>query len=181
MEKLKLCMVLLFLGLAVISCRSAPSSETAVPETAAPEPVAVEVLPPVPEKAFDPANISQEVFNSTKIDVQHFIGDLNKIIHSKDFNAWRAVLAPSYFAAISSPEFLKDTSELPRLKTRNIVLKTPQDYFINVVVPSRANDHVEDIEFISENKVKAFTINEKGQRLRLYELEHTGNNWLIKD
>ena len=181
MEKLKWGMVVFFVGLAVISCKSAPLSEAAVPETAAPEPAAVELPPPVPEETFDPAKISQEVFDSTKVDVQRFIGNLSRIIRGKDFNSWKALLSPSYVALISSPEFLKVTSELPRLKTQNIVLQSPQDYFNQVVVPSRANDHVEDIEFVSQNRIKAFTINEKGQRLRLYELENTGNNWLIID
>jgi hypothetical protein len=46
-------------------------------------------------------------------------------------------------------------------------------------VPSRANDRVDDIEFISQKRVKAYTVSQKGERLRLYDLEKTNEGWKI--
>jgi hypothetical protein len=127
--------------------------------------------------------ISKAEYDSTKVDVQHFIEELNQIIRRKDYNAWKAALSREYFAQIASIENLQQLSELPAMKTRGITLKSAEDYFINVVVPSRANSRVDDIEFIGEHRVKAFTImtNNSGeeQRLRLYDLEKTGNIWKI--
>jgi hypothetical protein len=128
---------------------------------------------------FDPGSISQEVFESTKSDVQHLIENLNSIIRNRDYAAWISYLGNDYLAAISSPDYLSRISESARLKTQKIVLQTPNDYFIHVVVPSRANDRVDDIEFVSQRRVKAFTITEKGQRLRLYDLERSGDGWKI--
>jgi len=69
------------------------------------------------------------------------------------------------------------------MRTRNIVLRTAEDYFQYVVVPSRADLRVDDIEFISRDRVKAFTITTsragEEQRLRLYDLEKIGNSWRI--
>jgi uncharacterized protein YigE (DUF2233 family) len=48
-----------------------------------------------------------------------------------------------------------------------------------VVVPSRANDRVDDIEFASQKRVKAYTVTPNGTRLRLYDLEHIGDQWKI--
>jgi len=127
--------------------------------------------------------ISKAEYDSTKVDVQHFIEELNQIIRKKDYNAWKAALSREYFAQIASPENLQQVSELPAMKTRGITLKSAEDYFINVVVPSRANSRVDDIEFIGEHRVKAFTVttNNSGEelRLRLYDLEKTGNIWKI--
>jgi hypothetical protein len=131
------------------------------------------------EEAFDPGSITQEVFDSTKNDVQRLIKDLNSLIRNRDYEAWVSHLGDDYFAAISSPEYLSRISESARLKTQKIVLQSPNDYFIHVVVPSRANDRVDDIEFVSQRRVKAFTITEKGQRLRLYDLEKSGERWKI--
>jgi len=129
--------------------------------------------------------VSREQYASTKEDIQHFIERLNQAIKRKDYNAWKAALSSEYFQKISSPENLQQLSELPAMKTRKIILKTAEDYFMNVVVPSRANSKVDDIEFIGENRVKAFTVmvNAAGeeQRLRLYDLEKTGNIWKIID
>jgi hypothetical protein len=129
--------------------------------------------------------VTNEQYASTKEDVQHFIDGLNRIIIRRDYNSWKAALSPEYFNKISSPENLQQVSELPAMKTRRIVLKNAEDYFINVVVPSRANSRVDDIEFIGENRVKAFTVitstSGEEQRLRLYDLEKTGNIWKIID
>jgi hypothetical protein len=134
-------------------------------------------------EAFDPTKISQEQYNATRDEVQKFIEEQNKNIRNKNFEAWKASLSPEYFAEISSAENLRRISELPGMKTRKITLKTARDYFDNVVVPSRADLRVDEIEFISVNRVKAFTIttNKAGeeQRLRLYDLEKIGNSWTI--
>jgi len=134
---------------------------------------------PVEESTFDPASISQEVFDTTKGEVQALIEKLNQIIRNKDYESWVQYLSPGYRAVLSDSDFLKNVSESSRLKNQKIVLKNLEDYFLYVVVPSRANDRVDDIEFISKNRVKAYTITNKGQRLRLYELEKTAGNWNI--
>jgi hypothetical protein len=132
---------------------------------------------------FDPAKVSQERYISTRDEVQKFIEEQNKIIKDRNFTAWKASLSSEYFAEISSRENLSRISEQPGMKTRRIVLRTAQDYFDYVVVPSRADLRVDEIEFISVNRVKAFTLttNKAGeeQRLRLYDLEKIGNSWTI--
>jgi len=135
------------------------------------------------DETFDVSGISEEYYRTTKEDVQHIIEGLNESIRKKDYEAWKAALSNEYFAGISSPENLVLMSEQPAMKTRKIVLKTAEDYFINVVVPSRANSRVDDIEFVNRERVKAFTINinkaGEEQKLRLYDLEKINNTWKI--
>ena len=138
-----------------------------------------------PEETFDPSKVSQERYILIREDVQHFISDLNTIISKKDFNAWKAALSAEYIDGISSPENLNQLSESNALKAQKIVLNNLEDYFTYVVAPSRANVNVDniDIEFVGQNRVKAFTVttNRSGeeQRVRLYDLEQTGNSWKI--
>lgn len=179
--------------LVVCLCAACAGKPAAVTEEIPPEIVAVEepaaveepitIEEPVvdePEKTdFVPESISQEVFDTTKNDVRRFVEELNRIIRGKDYNAWRANLSDNYFRQISAEDHLKNVSETQIMKRQRIVLKSAEDYFNYVVVPSRANSHVDDIEFIDENIVKAFTVNSKNERLRLYELERVGNTWKI--
>lgn len=138
------------------------------------------MVPPDPAaEPFDPASITKEEYDSTKSDIQALIQELNTIIRTQNYNAWVDHLGPKYMAAISSPAFLARVSESARLKNQKIVLRDLKDYFMYVVVPSRANDRVDDIEFIGQNRVKAFTVTEKNQRLRLYDLEKTDQGWKI--
>ncbi len=156
----------------------APPEEEVIrdmPEVPAAEPEADE-----PEaESFDPTTIPREVFDSTKTDVQMLIEKINGIIRDRDFDAWVSYLGRGYREALSDEAFLKRVSEFNVLKKQQITLRTLGDYFTYVVVPSRANDRVDDIEFIGQNRVKAFTVNAKGERLRLYDLEKTANGWKI--
>jgi len=132
---------------------------------------------------FDPTRVSQQHYTSTRDEVRGFIENLNRIITSRNYEQWKSCLSEEYFEEISSQKNLQEISAQPAMRTRRIVLRTPEDYFQYVVVPSRADLRVDDIEFVSMNRVKAFTIthNRAGEevRLRLYDLEKIGNSWTI--
>lgn len=160
-------------------------------EPAPEEPVPVE--PVVEAETFDPGSVTEEKYETTKADVRTLIEELNKIIKAKNYNAWLGYLSDSYLAEISSQAFLDErTEELykrdqivasnlgknPRTVQKTI-LRTPRDYFNNVVVPSRSNERMDDIDFVSENRVKAYTIDNRGQWLILYNLELIDDQWKI--
>jgi len=174
---------LLLLPLVLIACKSPPTAE---------EPV---IVLPHEEKAPGPLSVSQEMYDNTLVEVRHFVEKLNLIIKNKDYEGWKDALSDEFFARISSPEFLASASESKLLRSQRITLKTPTDYFINVVVPSRSNSRVDEIEFIASNAVKVFyveTYDKKNntnnmittevRRLRLYELiKKSGDTWKITD
>jgi hypothetical protein len=130
--------------------------------------------------AFDSSKISDEQRASTMQEVQAFINDLNKVISAKNYNAWKDSLSPEYFERISSAENLRLLSEMPQMKAQKKVLKTPKDYFDFVVVPSRADSRVDEIEFLTLYKVKAYTKKDgTADRMILYDLEKNNNMWKI--
>ena len=181
MKRIAYCLLLLsvlFFGCASGSAKT--SRET--PETPPPTETAGSETPAAQEAGFNPLSISQEVINTTRTDVRIFIDELNKIILSKNYQAWKAHLSDAYFAEISSEAFLNEQME--KLKMLKIELKTPEDYFNKIIVPSRQRNRVDidivDIEFTSQNRVTVFTINHKDeQRNILYDLERSGSSWKI--
>ncbi len=172
----------------IAACSTAPAAPEAVPYepvevTSAPvvqeepeEPVQPVPVEPVP---FDPASVSVELKQATFFDVRALIQGLNAIIQAKDYESWSAVLTEDYKAYYSSGETLARISEAPVLKRQGIVLRSLQDYFVHVVYPSRQNDRVDDVEFIDTDRIRAITINVKGERLVLYNLEKIGDTWKI--
>ena len=180
---------------------AAPVPETPAPEPqpvlqpeppAAPPAEAVQSAPP-PAEVFDPSTVTEEKYETTKADVKTLIEELNKIIRARDYRTWTTYLSDSYFQEISSQAFLAErTEELykrdqivdsnlgrdPR-RTQKKILRTAKDYFDNVVVPSRSNDRMDDIDFISEDQVKAYTLDTRGNRLVLYNLELIDGKWKI--
>jgi len=134
---------------------------------------------------FSAANISQETYDSTMVDVQRFVEELNRLIRMSNYDAWVAALSKEYFEEISSPETLRRASESNAMRTRNITIRNAHDYFINIVVPanSRVNHRVDEIEFLSETRVMVYSLrtNREGvtEKLLLYDLEKIDNTWKI--
>jgi hypothetical protein len=156
------------------ACKSPPQTGT---ETAA-------VAPPPETDGVGETPHSETAgleYEQTLAEVQQFIERLNRIIADKNYNAWRNTLSDEYFARISSAEYLARQSESPLLTARKIVLRTPNDFFLHVVVPSRANSQVDEIEIADDNAVTAYFIDTRPgkRRLRVYELRKIGNDWKI--
>jgi hypothetical protein len=176
MSKLPLLPLVAALAFQFSSCSSSSVQKTEMESVTAQvvaEPAKTPVL-----TVFNPAVISPQQFNATKLDISNFIKTLNEIIQKQDYNRWISYLSDNYLKTISSPAFLEEKSNTDILKARNIRLENSRDYFYNVVVPSRYHDRVDDIAFVSENRVKAFTL-VNGQRLRLYDLEKVDDQWKI--
>jgi hypothetical protein len=157
------------------ACESPPPAVNTEPVVAAPPPPEANDVEETPHSE----TVSLE-YDQTLAEVRHFIERLNRIIADKNYNAWRNTLSNGYFARISSPEYLARQSESPLLASRKIVLRTPNDYFLHVVVPSRANSQVDEIEIAADNAVTAFFVDTRaGRRLRVYELRKIGDDWKI--
>jgi len=183
MKNNKLQLLFILTVILAVSCGSNPKPEQKEENKTVAEETGVQETTVPAAKVEETFTVSREYYDTTMDEVQHFINDLNHVISTRNYNSWRAALSDDYFNEISSQEYLQQLSEQPAMKTRRIVLRTPQDYFTHVVVPSRANSRVDAIEFVNRNRVKAFTVttNRAGevQRLRLYDLEKIGNTWKI--
>ena len=134
--------------------------------------------------------VSQERYQTTMAELQELVDQLNGIIRGRNYATWVSYLSEAYYRRINAPEFLEErTEELFRRDTivasatgrtaQRRVLRTSRDYFEHIVVPSRSNDRVDDIAFITDNQVRAYTIDNRGNLLILYDLELIDGNWRI--
>jgi hypothetical protein len=114
--------------------------------------------------------VSEELYTRTFDEIGEFIENLNSIIRSADYDSWLAHLSEEYIRTASDPAFLREQSEKPVLMQANIRLESLRDYFVYVVVPSRTQATLDEIEFLDENHVKAIAIL-RGTRVILYLLE----------
>ena len=145
---------------------TAPPADTSQAETP---------LPAVPEESFV---VSEEVYNKTFDEVEEFIRNLNEIIRRRDYDTWLTYLSDEYIRRTSDPAYLHEQSETPMLKKNNIELESLEDYFRYVVVPSRSQVTIDDIEFLDENHVKALSTI-RGTRGILYLLVRKNGDWKI--
>ena len=156
---------------------SQPGNVQVLPEPAVPQPVVLEPAPPPLEYVFEFGTITKVEFDTAKSEIQKLVEDLNKIIKAGNYNTWLTYLGEDYRQRINSKNFLNDLMEkYPSFKGK---INSARDYFNYVVVPSRTNDRVDDIEFISKNEVYAYTEDAKGQTVVLYHLKNLDGKWKI--
>jgi hypothetical protein len=136
-------------------------------------------------------SLKQESYEQVFYEVKAFVENINLIIQSRNYSKWREALSEERLKEISSPAFLASVSNMNSMRRRGVVLKTVNDYFLYVVVPSRANSQVDKIEILDNNRVKVFYMqtrkvegNNNEERtetvpLLVYELAKNGNSWKI--
>jgi hypothetical protein len=162
-------------------------------EPAFPAPVQITVPAPGPAAPiapgdgtsgpFDPRSISSAEFADARSEIEMLVEKINRVIRANDYTKWLTYLSDDFIATINSPEYLDRISKTSRqLTMQKLVLKTPRDYFTHVVVAARKNismdARLDDIEFLSHNRVKAFSL-VRNQRLRLYEFVKSGGTWKL--
>jgi hypothetical protein len=154
-----------------VSCAGWRGARVApAPEPPQPEPEA----PPEPPEY----QVSEEVYSRTFDEIGDLICNLNQIIREEDFQTWVSYLSEEYIRTTSDPAYLKAQSEQPLLKKNRVELRSLEDYFYHVVVPSRSQAQLDKIEFLDENHVKAISI-VRGTRVVLYLLTREQGNWKI--
>ncbi len=121
---------------------------------------------------------SEELKKRTFEEVSEIIRALDGIIARGDYDAWLGYLTTNYISSRGSPAFLAKASDAGVLRKKGIVLRTLRDYFDNVVVQSRQQAALDEITFLDETHVKAYT-RIQGTLYILYYLVREEDRWKI--
>ena len=177
--------VILLAASLLFSCRTTDNAPVATEPTSQADSDSSVVAEPAPENLPDETApegedfvVTEEVYTETFQKVETVIGELNSLIRNKNFDAWKEYLTAGYIETYSDPELLSQLSQSDRLKNSGIVLKNLKDYFLYVVVPSRANLRLDDLVFIDKSTVEAVMIIRE-QRITVYRLRLIDNEWKI--
>jgi hypothetical protein len=133
--------------------------------------------PPAPNMA-QPYAVTKEVYTRTFDEIRTVIDELNTHIAKREYDRWLEHLTPEYVNQTSRPEYLDKWKEDAELKRRGIVLKTLRDFFDYRVVPTRSNVKLDEIQFLDDTHVYAFTVL-KGEKYLLYYLVKTDKGWKV--
>lgn len=165
--------------LLLISCLTPKDEEQSVTED--PTPVENNIVQEEPIEATEEVfEVTEEEYEETFLEVDDFVAVLNNIISKGDFNSWKAYLTDSYVEKYGNNEFLKELSENPVLKDYGVKLKTLRDYFRYVVVPSRSEVKIDEIQFVTEEKIKVYTYTQN-TKFVVYQLIRNESGWLITE
>ncbi len=147
--------------------------------TPEPEPLPEPEPEPEPDPVVEgPIEVSEDLYEQAFGEVEEVIEELNFIISRRQFDRWTTYLTDEYVEYYSSEQVLEELSRNAILAQNNIRLRTLRDYFLNVVVPSRASARLDDLIFYTDTLVEAVTIF-RGQSVILYELRKIDGEWKI--
>lgn len=146
-----------------------------------PEPIAEPKPAPVEEAneviaEFEGVQITKETYNQTKAEIEKLVNQLNRITATKNYNQWISFLSANYRQQYAQASTLKMVSEA--LPVKGIRLKSLEDYFTYVFVPSRQNVRVDDIRFVSATRVDVI-MKQGNVSLLIYGIENIDGNWKL--
>jgi len=173
----------LFLLVTFVFCFSCETTDQAIPSTVAP----AAVTPANPAKK--PASteysravatlstaVSEDTFLKDKEEIMKIISELEQAMKSKNVTTWRKYLSPSSVAYLKNPQNLKSVST--RLPAQ-INLRTDEDYFKYVFIPSRQGRTINEIRYLSPSITKAVQVRETDDVIYYY-FEKISGKWLVK-
>ncbi|MBI9105493.1 MAG: hypothetical protein JEZ04_02045 [Spirochaetales bacterium] len=157
-----------------------PEPEPAALKSVAEPEVSVEIesepaVEAIVEEEFIP---SKELYTETFSNIKFIIANLNGVISSKDYETWLEYLTDDYIEYYSNPDRLSEYTEQYKQRGYKYSIENLRDYFLYLVVISRANAVVDEIVFIDKFHIKALT-EIKGKLSVLYYLEKIENSWKI--
>lgn len=122
--------------------------------------------------------VTEEVYQRTFEEIEEVIAELNEIIRARDYARWERRLTAAYRDRTSHPDYLAEVSRSAALVKNGIVVRSLEDYFFQVVVPSRSSVKLDQIAFVDATHVKAITVIQ-GEPCILYWLVREGGTWNI--
>ena len=109
-------------------------------------------------------NISLDTFNADKAAIIQKISELNVVMAKKNYNSWLKYIdseSQKYWS--NTANLAKASEKLPK-NLKGLKLRTLQDYFIYVFIPSRNGRTIDEIRYNSADSIRAIQIskNEDG-------------------
>lgn len=126
---------------------------------------------------FDTVAITKKAYINTKSEIELVVDELNKITLDRDYSRWLTYTSDEYRSVFSNREVLDQVSA--SLPTKGIRLRSLQDYFNYVFVPSRQNMRVDDIQFVTPTRVYVIMEIAPSQPAAIYILEKTSEGWKL--
>ena len=127
-------------------------------------------------RSINDVSISKEEFSADKKEILRIIKELSTIMAERNYEQWLTYIEPESKVYWSNPINLRKASK--RLPIAGQRLNNLYDYFIFVFVPSRRNQNVDEIRYVSRDNIKAVQVRDS-QDVVYYNFRKINNTWMI--
>ena len=164
----------------LVSCVSG-AQESEEPKTSAPA-VTVEKTEAQLEyeRAIENLNgqkISMETYEMDKKIILQKIAELNTIMKDKNYKSWLNYIEQSSINYWSMKSNLSTVSK--QLPVKGLNLKTLEDYFKYVFIPSRMGRRIDEIRYLSSTSIKAVQVR-NDETIVYYYFKKIDGEWLVE-
>lgn len=122
--------------------------------------------------------VTKAEFNEDKAAILKIIEELSVIMETKDINGWLKYIEPESIKYYKNPVNLQKAQQ--KLPNKTIRLKSINDYFKYVFIPSRKRSKVDEIRYISKTSIKAVQVKSDKSIVVYYYFTKVGNEWLVQ-
>ena len=135
-----------------------------------------EVLDEEYVRSINDVSVSKEEFSADKKEILRIIKELSIIMSERNYEQWLTYIEPESKVYWSNPINLRKASK--RLPIAGQRLNNLYDYFIFVFVPSRRNQNVDEIRYVSRENIKAVQVR-GAQDVVYYNFRKINNTWMV--
>lgn len=166
-----------------VPAKEEPTAETPTTEAPVPTPVEKKVSEEFVRSTSQLQQgeiITEDVFENDKNVLLNIIDQLSIIMANKDYDGWVRYLSQESILYWRNSSNLSEVSK--RLPIKGLRLKTLEDYFKFVFIPSRLNKKVDEIRYVSSNFVKVVQMQESVNEYKdiiYYTFEKINGKWLL--
>ncbi|WP_318663501.1 hypothetical protein [Treponema sp.] len=164
----------------LVSCVSG-AQESEEPKTSAPTVTVQKTEAQLEyERAIENINgtqISMETYEMDKKIILQKIAELNTIMKDKNYKSWLNYIEQSSINFWSMKSNLSTVSK--QLPVKGLNLKTLEDYFKYVFIPSRMGRRIDEIRYISSTSIKAVQVR-NDETIVYYNFKKIDDDWLVE-
>lgn len=165
-----------FLILTFNSCVST-ETETKVPEKKEVVKSAEDLEYERATQELEGETVSRDTYEKDKRIILEKIRDLNLIMKSRDYKSWLKFIEPNSINYWSQRKNLSSASK--QLPVKGIQLKSLEDYFNYVFIPSRMGRQIDEIRYISSSSIKAVQVREDNTVI-FYNFKKINDEWFVE-
>lgn len=120
--------------------------------------------------------VSKDEFNEDKASIQQIIKELDIVMKESSFKKWVTYVDQESLDYWSKPVNLKKASS--KLPKKGLILKSLEDYFKFVFIPSRAGRDAPEIRYVTNKYVKAVQVQDE-QDIIYYHFNKIDGKWML--
>lgn len=121
--------------------------------------------------------VSIETFEMDKRIILEKIQELNVIMKNRDYKSWLGYIDSASTNYWSQKKNLSAVSK--QLPVKNLYLKSLEDYFNYVFIPSRAGKRIDEIRYISSTSIKAVQVRDDDIVI-FYNFKKVNDEWVVE-